>query len=48
MIAPIRELHYDVLRTEIDMRLTPKLISECKSNSNFSENREGNENDKYN
>ena len=45
MIAPTRERHYDVLRTEIDMRLTPKLISECTSNSYFSANHEGNEND---
>ena len=26
------------------MRLTPKLISECKPNCNFSANREGNKN----
>ena len=35
LIAPTRERHYDVFRTEIDMRLTPKLISEYTSNSNF-------------
>ena len=55
MIAPTRERHYDVLRTEIDMRLIPKLISikykcnsECKSNSKFSANHENNENDQDN
>ena len=30
------------------MRLTPKLISECISNSNFSANHEDNENDQDN
>ena len=30
---------------EIDMWLTPKLISECTPNSNFSANHEDNEND---
>ena len=43
-----RERHYDVLRTEIDMWLNSKLISECTSNSNFSENHEDNENDQDN
>ena len=48
LIAPTRERHYDVFRTEIDMRLTPKLISEYTSNSNFLANREDNENDQDN
>ena len=48
LIAPTRERHYDVFRTEIDMRLTPKLISEYTSNSNFLANREPNENDQDN
>ena len=33
---------------EIDMWLTPKLILECTSNSNFSANHEDNENDQDN
>ena len=33
---------------EIDMWLTPKLISECTTNSNFSANHEDNENDQDN
>ena len=45
MIAPTFERHYDVLHTEIDMWLAPKLISEWTSNSNFSANHEDNEND---
>ena len=46
--SPTRERHYDVLRAEIDMWLTPKLISEYTSNSNFSANHEDNENDQDN
>ena len=42
------ERHYDVLRTEIDMWLTPKLISECTSNSDFPTNHEDDENDQDN
>ena len=50
MIAPhlwatCCERHYYALRMEIDMWPTPKLISECRPNSNFSANHEDNEND---
>ena len=37
--------HCDTLCTEINMSLTPKLISECTPNSNFSANHEDNENE---
>ena len=42
---PTHERHYNILRTEINMCLTPKLISECTSNSNLSGNSGDNEND---
>ena len=45
---PTCERQYDALRTKIDMWLTPKLISECTPNSNFSANHEDNENDQDN
>ena len=48
MITPARERHYDVLRTEIDMWLSLKLISEYTSSSNFSAIYEDNENDQDN
>ena len=47
-LVPTRERHYDVFVTEIEMRLTQKLISECTSNSNFLANHEENENDQDN
>ena len=47
-LVPTRERHYDVFVTEIEMRLTHKLISECTSNSNFLANHEENENDQDN
>ena len=37
-----------MVHTKIDMRLTPKLISECTPNSNFSANHGDNENDQDN
>ena len=36
------------MRTKIDMSLTPKLISECTPNTNFSANYGDNENDQDN
>ena len=45
VIAVHPKRHYDALRTKIDMWLTPKLISKCTPNSNFSANHEDNEND---
>ena len=45
MLLEKKKTHnYDVLRREIDMWLTPKLILECTSNSNFFANHEDNEN----
>ena len=37
-----------MVHTKIDMRLTPKLISECTPNSGFSANYGDNENDQDN
>ena len=45
---PTCERHYDALRTKIDMWLTPKLVSECTPNSNFSANHGENGNDQDN
>ena len=42
-LVPHPEHHYDALRTKIDMRPTPKLISECPLNSSFSANNGNNE-----
>ena len=42
-LVPHPEHHYDALRTKIDMRPTPKLISECPVNSSFSANNGNNE-----
>ena len=36
------------MRTKVDMWVTPKLISECRPNSNFSANHGDNENDQDN
>ena len=38
----------DALRTKIEIWLSPKLISECAPNSDFSTNHEDNENDQDN
>ena len=48
MWATCCERHYDALCMEIDMWLTPKLISKCSPNPNFSANHEDNENDQVN
>ena len=47
-LCSTREHHYDALCTKIDMRLTPKLISKCTTNFNFSANHGDNENDQDN
>ena len=48
MITPARERHYDVLRTEVDIWLSPKLISGYTSSFNFSAIYKDNENDQDN
>ena len=48
LASPARLRHYDALRTKMDMWLTPKLISECTTNSNFPSNHRDNENDQDN
>ena len=48
VITPFPHPRASLWRIAYGNRLTPKLISECTSNSNFSANHEDNENDQDN